>query len=136
MSDPRPKYLPKPAGLDRALFRAAIDTGRLHVQTCDDCGHHQHPPRYFCSECHSKSLGFAPVSGTGTVFSWTVSHFTTDRGWASEMPYATVVVELDEGPRIVGTFAGPNDELESGLAVTVRTEEKTPDFAYFWFDQA
>jgi uncharacterized OB-fold protein len=41
---------------------------KLYLQTCNDCGHWQHPPRTFCQQCWSDDIGFAPVSGRGHVF--------------------------------------------------------------------
>ena len=127
------KYVPKPYGLDRDFFHKAIEGG-VHVQRCQACGHNQHPPRYFCGACASRDLAFEPATGNATVYSWTVSHFTTDPGWMDELPYATVVAELDEGVRLVGSYSGEIDELEIGKPVTVRVEQKSDDFAYIWLD--
>jgi uncharacterized OB-fold protein len=128
------KYTPRPWGLDREFFRLALETGTIHVQRCNQCGRHQHPPRMFCAACASDDLGFVPTSNRGEVYSWTVSHFTTDPGWVDDLPYATVVVELAEGPRVVGTFSGDHAELRLGLPVTVRPEARSEDFAYLWVD--
>ena len=35
------------------------------------------------------------------MFSWTITHQAVDPAFADAWPYATVVVELDEGPRLV-----------------------------------
>jgi len=131
---PNTKYVPRPHGLDREFFRLAISTGKVHVQQCQSCGHHQHPPRRFCAACGSTDLGFVPTSNRGEVFSWTVSHFTTDSGWTGDVPYATVVVQLLEGPRLVGAWSGDPASLEIGQPVSVRPEERSDDFAFLWVD--
>lgn len=128
------KYIPRPHGLDREFYHLALATGLLHVQQCRSCGRHQHPPRRFCASCTSTDVAFVPTTNRGTVYSWTVSHFTVDSGWADDVPYATVVVELDEGPRIVGAFSGDPSVLELGMAVSVRPEARTEDFAFLWID--
>ena len=128
------KFVPKPHGLDREFFHLAIATGQVHLQRCETCAHFQHPPRYVCGDCGSLALGFTPVSGNGEVYSWTVSHFTTDPGWVDDVPYATVVVELTEGPRVVGAYTGLPADLDLGQPVHVRPEPKTDDFAFLWVD--
>lgn len=128
------KYTPRPHGLDREFFQLAISTGKVHVQTCTACGHHQHPPRRFCAQCGSMELGFTPTDNRGELYSWTVSHFTTDSGWVGDVPYATVVVQLPEGPRIVGAFNGDLTALEIGMPVSIRPEPRTEDFCFFWID--
>jgi uncharacterized protein len=128
------KYTPRPHGLDREFFRLAIETGKIHVQQCRACRHDQHPPRRFCAGCGSDDLGFVPTANRGEVYSWTVSHFTTDSGWVDDLPYATVVVQLPEGPRIVGAFTGDPSTLEIGMPVGIRPEARTEDFAFLWID--
>ena len=128
------KYVPRPHGLDREFFELAIRTGKVHVQQCRACGHTQHPPRRFCAACGATDLGFVPTANRGEVYSWTVSHFTTDAGWVGDVPYATVVVQLAEGPRVVGAWSGDPAHLEIGQPVSVRPEPRSDDFAFLWID--
>jgi uncharacterized protein len=128
------KYTPRPLGLDREFYRLAVETGKVHVQRCHACGHHQHPPRRFCAGCGSADLGFVPTANRGEVYSWVVSHFTVDTGWAGEVPFATVVVQLPEGPRLVGAFTGDPATLAIGQPVGIRPEARSDEFAFFWID--
>jgi hypothetical protein len=128
------KYVPRPSGLDLEFNRLAIATGKVHVQRCDACGHHQHPPRRFCASCGSTDLAFVPTANRGEVYSWTTSHFTVDTGWIDDVPFATVVVQLTEGPRIVGAYHGDPATLTIGQPVSVRPEARSDDFAFLWVD--
>jgi uncharacterized OB-fold protein len=38
------------------------------------------------------------------VFSYTITHQALDPAYADELPYAVLVVELEEGPRVVGNL--------------------------------
>lgn len=96
----RPR-LPQPAGLDAEWHRCAATTGRLHLQRCTDCGAFHHPPRYYCDACASPDWQFVPCAERGSVHSFTVTHRSVDPAWADQVPYTTVVVQLDEGPRLV-----------------------------------
>lgn len=127
------KLVPDPDGRNADFYRHAA-TGRLHVQQCTDCRAFYHPPRYLCRECGSSDLGFVPASGRGRIFSWTVTHRPVDLAWAAEIPYATLVVALHEGPRVVGALRGmAPDELALDLPVRAEIERVNDDFARIWF---
>lgn len=126
------KVVPSPDDLNLEFFQRIAATGQMHVQRCSDCGHHAHPPRYYCSQCFSPRYEFVPITGAGSVYSHTVSHFTAEAAWRDEIPYATVVVQLDEGPRIVGSAKVADPSLiRLGQRVRVVPERRTDDFAFF-----
>jgi len=131
------KQIPHPTELDLEFFEAAVRGGALHVQRCDDCGDHHHPPRMYCPSCFSGAYSFSEVSGRGTVYGHTVSHYTTEKAWKDQLPYLTIVVELDEGPRLVGTARGIEPgEVALGQSVRVVPETVADDFAYLWVEKA
>lgn len=131
------KQRPRPEDLDLEFFESATRTGRLHAQRCDACGDHHHPPRLYCPVCFSGEYSFAEVSGRGTVYGYTLSHFTSEKAWKDEVPYLTVVVELEEGPRLVGSARGIEpEEISLGLPVRIVPEKVADDFAYLWVERA
>ena len=135
-SSPTParKYIPATEGLNKEFFEINA-TGTLHLQQCGDCGAYRHPPRYYCPTCFSDRWHWEPVSGAGTVSSWVTTHYTVDRGWVDEVPYVNVVVQLEEGPRLLGALRGIDPEqLELGMAVAVVGETKRDDFVFFWVE--
>jgi uncharacterized OB-fold protein len=105
------RVVPDPVGLN-AEFYAHAATGTLHFQRCDDCATWRHPPRFLCAGCGSDRWSWQASSGRGRVFTWTVTHRQFDP--AFEPPYAIVVVETDEGVRVVGA---PRDLEPSDLAL-------------------
>lgn len=128
------KYLPETEGLNREFF-LQCSSGTLHLQRCADCGTYRHPPRYYCQHCFSERWDWEPSPGLGTVASWVTSHFTVDRGWVNELPYTTIVVQLDEGPRLVGAMrAMEGQEPSLGMPVRVVGETKRDDFVFFWVE--
>lgn len=125
------KYVPKPEGMALEFHRACVSTGLLHLQRCSDCDEFRHPPRWYCPKCHSKSYDFVPVSGEGTIYSMVINHYSVDRGWADDVPYTSAVVQLTEGPRVVGHLR----DVEPGGAglgqpVQVVVEPRGEDFAF------
>ncbi|GAC1570930.1 MAG: hypothetical protein NVS3B18_03650 [Candidatus Dormibacteria bacterium] len=126
------KVVPQPDDLNLELFQRIAATGRMHIQHCGDCGRHAHPPRYYCSQCSSPRYEFVEISGTGFVYSYTVSHYTAEAAWRDQVPYATVVVQLDEGPRIVGSARVADPSLiRLDQRVRVVPEQRGDDFAFF-----
>ena len=111
--------IPNPVGPSAEFYRFAAQ-GDLRLQRCADCNTWRHPPRHRCAACGSDTTTWEPVSGRGRVFSWTITHRQLDP--AFEVPYAVVVVELDEGPRLVGNLAGDLGGLALDRPVVVEVE--------------
>jgi uncharacterized OB-fold protein len=131
------KQIPHPGELDYEFFAVASRTGKLHVQRCTACGDAHHPPRLYCPKCFAGGSEFAEVSGRGVVYSHTKSHYSAEKAWRDMVPYATIVVELEEGPRIVGSARGFElDDIKIGVPVRVVTETVDEDFVYMWVEPA
>src|SRR5438477_11198527 len=112
-------------------MRPFWDAARRHqlvVQCCDGCGLRRFPARDICSRCLSRDAMWVPVSGRGTIFSWAVMHQVYHPGFASEVPYALVVVALDEGARLVSNLVGcPPDAIRADMPVEAVFEDVTPE---------
>lgn len=126
-------YIPEPEGPTAEFYRHAQD-GTVHLQRCASCGAFRHPPRLACAHCGSAESHWVPSRGRGTLFSWTVTHFPFDRGWAGETPYVTAIVELEEGVRLLGHLEtdAPGD-LKIGLGLVTHVQPMTDSFAFLTF---
>ncbi len=123
-----PKPLPAVDDLTRPFWQAAAQH-QLVIQRCQECGYFNHPPRPLCDACLSQRLAFVPVSGRGTVYSYTVMHQPNVAGFEKEIPYINVLIELDEQPRLFMVSYLPMSEqakLRIGGQVEV-TFEKIDD---------
>lgn len=125
-------FTPRPEWLVLDWHRACLEAGMLTIQRCGGCGVWRHPPRRFCARCASPDAGFEPVRGTGVVRSLAVSHRSMDPGWQAEVPFATLVVELDEGPRVLAATHARPDDVAIGTHVTCTIEARSEDFALLW----
>ena len=113
---------------EMAPFFEAARRQQLVVQRCRGCGTLRFPARDRCSACLAREAEWVPVSGRGTVFSFAVMHQVYHPGFASEVPYAVVVIALDEGARLVSNLVGcPPDEIRADMAVEVVFEDVTPE---------
>src|SRR5204863_6120151 len=79
-------------------FWDAAKRGVLESQRCQSCGHFQHPPYATCTQCVSTDLRFEPVRGLGTIYAYTIMYHTGDKRFAAAVPYASIIVELDDAP--------------------------------------
>ena len=126
----RTPYLPTPQGLNAEFYRKALG-GTLHLQRCSACRRFAHPPRYRCATCGSDRFEWVPSAGRGKLFSWTVSHIAFDRGWTEELPYATGIIELEEGVRLVGALEGVDRAaLAIGLDLRMRLTPLSDGFVF------
>jgi len=91
-----PKPLPVPDELSSGYWDAAA-RGVLALPRCEVCHRYALPPTAVCPECGSTDPRFtvAEVAGGGTVRSWTVVRDTFLPGFADDVPYVLVDVELD-----------------------------------------
>jgi uncharacterized OB-fold protein len=129
MADSRPvPPLPRPLpDQDSAPFWAGCREGRLLLQVCPDCRAPRYPPRPMCPACGTIGADWVAASGRGKVYSWVVPHHPVHPALVDAVPYGVVLVELDEGPRMVSNLI---DTEPDEIAVDQRVEvvfEKVDD---------
>lgn len=68
--------------------------GELLIHRCPACDYYVHPPVNFCPQCEGRNVGPQPVSGRGTVESFTVVH----QQWVPNLrvPYVLALVTIAE----------------------------------------
>ena len=118
-----PKPVPVPDEGSRPFWEAAA-SHVLAIQCCDNCGWYSYPPVMICPNClsYERSFRYQPVSGRGTVRTWTVMRDAFLPGFRPDVPYVVVSVELEEqaGLKIVGRLVdGPEAPLAIGAPVEV-----------------
>ena len=79
-------------------FWDAAKAGLLKLQRCQACRRFQHPPYPTCVNCMAIDLAFEAVSGKGTIYTYTIMYHTGDQRFAAAVPYASIIVELDDAP--------------------------------------
>jgi hypothetical protein len=76
----------------------------LVIQRCTACGELRWPPLAGCPECRSRDTTWDEVAPSGTIWSFVVYHRAFAAELKNEIPYTVVMVELDDGPYLVGRF--------------------------------
>lgn len=123
-----PKQSPIPDAIDKPFWDACNEE-RLVVQHCSSCDRLQHPPRATCAQCGSGDhLGWKPMSGRGTIYSYGVVFDTPIETLQADQPFNLATIQLDDDPAInmLSHLPGaPIDNVPIGAAVAV-VFETTP----------
>jgi uncharacterized OB-fold protein len=135
-----PSALPAPQpDLDDLPFWEFCNKRELRIQQCVDCGTLRHPPMPACPSCRSSRTTWHAVPGTGSVYSFTICHYSAHASLASVVPYNVSVILLDGTPdiRIVSNVidAAP-EELCIGLRVELAWEAWSSEFTLPRFRKA
>ncbi len=110
--------------------------GVLRVQRCDDCGTPRFPASRFCPHCLSESTSWVATEGRGAVWSWCVFHRAYFKGFEPELPYAVVLVQLDEGIRLYSNLVDvPRDRIRIGMRVRAVFDAVTDDVTLVKFQE-
>ena len=113
------RLLPVPEP-DNQPYWDALRAGQLRIQRCTACDTLRHAPQPQCPKCRSTEHEWALMSGRGAVYSYVVTHQPTNPAFRDRTPFATVLVELEEGPRLYSNLTDvPPDEITIGLPVEV-----------------
>jgi uncharacterized OB-fold protein len=117
------KAVPRPTP-ETQPFWDGCAAGELRLQRCTSCdGGHYFPPRPFCPRCLSDQVEWEAVSGRGTLHTYVINHRAAP---GFEPPSAIAVIQLAEGPRMMGNLVGIDQtpealELDLPLQVTFET---------------
>jgi uncharacterized OB-fold protein len=123
------KPVPEPDERSRPFYDGTL-RGELMLQRCGACGTWMWPVKSRCTSCFGDDLAWTPARGTGTLYSFTLVHQVFHPGFASEVPYNVVMVDLDEGVRLITNVVGvPNDGLRVGMALAVTFERISNELA-------
>ncbi|MBQ0725569.1 MAG: OB-fold domain-containing protein [Cycloclasticus sp.] len=128
------KPLPTPDGDSQALWDG-LKNGKLLLQHCDDCGHVQYYQQGMCRLCQSTKLRHQAASGKGTIYSYSVVYRAPGPAFKDDVPYAVLLVQLEEGPRMISSLVGKNfDALDFDVAVRLTTAAISDEISLPYFE--
>ncbi len=129
------KPLPALDGVSTEYWKAAAE-GRLLIQQCPKCGHKQWYPRALCTAC-AADPEWLECSGRGEVHTFTVVRQYGAKPFRDELPYVIAMVELEEGPMILGAVTDVDpDDVRIGMAVTVYFVKAADDVGILYWRPA
>jgi uncharacterized OB-fold protein len=86
-------------------YNEALKQNKLLGLKCQACGTITVPPKMVCRQCTSPDLEISELKGSGKIRTFTTV-FVAAEGREEELPYTIVMVELNEGPWIMGNLTG------------------------------
>ena len=96
---------------DTAAFWKGVARDELLVQRCGSCDAWVWQPRPICPRCQTPEPAWHAVSGNGSVASWIVERPPVLPAYADMVPFVILLVELDEGVRMIGYLVDDGGEL-------------------------
>ena len=115
-------------------FWQALKEHVFKLQKCDDCGSCRYIPTEICARCGSETWTWTPVTGRGTVHTYTVIHRGPTPAYQADAPYMIAHVDLDEGPRVIGNLEGCEPaQVRIGMPVEIVYQDVTDDWTLFKF---
>lgn len=118
-------------------FWDACRKGKFLIQRCRSCGKYQYHYRGFCSHCWTGQIEDVAASGRGTVWSHTVIYRNRTPGFAEEVPYVVVLVELEEGVKVISNVVNCDPEsVRIGMPVKLTFVTATEEWRIPMFEPA
>jgi uncharacterized OB-fold protein len=108
--------VPEPSAVS-APYWDATRKHQLVMQRCAGCRHLVWYPRHVCPHCGEFSLQWERLSGQGVVHAVSVHHRAAHPAFADRVPYAVVLVDLDEGARIMSNVFGSPPSVGDAVSV-------------------
>ena len=109
-------------------FREGLRGGKLLGLKCNECGGYTAPPRKVCAACGSENMDVVPLSGKGTIQTFTVINVAPE-GFTP--PFVVAMAEMEEGPWLMGNVEGIEPEKTTmdiiGRKVTVGCKDIPAD---------
>lgn len=105
---------------------------KLMAAKCQKCGALLLPPRPMCIKCLSTSLEWVELKKSGKLLTYTVIHVPPAQ-FQSLAPYAVGIIELEEGPRLLGMLRNIDlEKIKIGMELTVDFDTTMPSVWPTW----
>jgi len=132
----KPVPNPEHPELTRPFWEAAKQH-RLVIPWCGRCSEYFWYPRQVCPRCLQDGWEWAPVSGKGRLYSFTLVYQPQNPVFNEEIPYPFAMIQLDEGVRIVSNIVDcVIEDLRVDMPLEVTFEDVTDEWTLFKFHPA
>lgn len=125
-------------GPDAAAFWEGVARGQLVLPRCRSCDQLFFYPRTTCPGCGSRDHTDEQMSGDGIVHAFAIHHVPPPGYDRSHVPFVTALVELAEGPRVMGLLrADPHpDAVRCDMSVRAAFTVDAAGNPAFYFEPA
>jgi uncharacterized OB-fold protein len=101
-------------------FYQGLHRGRLLYLRCETCARALPYGAGLCPRCPESTIGWEPSAGRGEVRARATYH----RSYREDLPapYNVVIVQLDEGPRLLGRLSVEAESIMAGARVRAQID--------------
>jgi uncharacterized protein len=113
-------------------FVEFLKNNEMRATVCKSCGKKFFPPRSDCDACFSNDMDWFPISGEGTLITYTRAMYAP-AGFEKDVPYTLGVAEFPEGVHVFGRLDKnlAEDAIKPGMKVKIRIIDLGDDrFSY------
>jgi len=129
------RALPQRTAENARLWDSCVEHA-MELQRCSACRKFWYFPSPICPHCSSLEFKWEPISGLGTVHSFTWVHRPAP-GFEELVPYVYALVELEEGQIVATNIVNTSEEeLVIGLPVQIHYYDAAPDVTLPLFEPA
>jgi hypothetical protein len=100
-------------------FIEFLEQGKIMGTQCKDCGLHFFPPRADCYRCFSGNIEWFPVSGTGTLITYSTLAYGPV-GFEGDLPYTIALLDYGDY-KVFGRIAKEIPEAEVHVGMRMET---------------
>jgi uncharacterized protein len=122
------KPLPTPLAEDKE-FWAGTKRHEFSLKKCRQCGAFVWFTQSMCHVCQSMEFDWAKSSGKGKVYTYNIVYRSFTPGFTEkDVPYINVLVDLDEGARMLSNLSDCKPEdVKIGMPVEIYFDDVTPE---------
>ena len=132
MTDVQASRIEPPLDDDIKTFWDGTREQQLLIPTCRSCGNPFWYPRPTCPRCLNTDIDWRPSSGAGEVAAVSVMYRPANPLMADKVPYAVVLVDLDDGIRLMSNMVEIDaSDVRVGMRVELVWEALT-DGRHLW----
>jgi len=119
---------------DSEAFWASTRAHEMRLQRCARCRKFRFYPSEACHFCASLEYEWVPISGKGTIHTWSVLERAKGTPYEHHTPIAIILVELEEGPIVMSNLIDYEEQdLAIDRRVTIDYEDVTDEVTVFVF---
>jgi uncharacterized OB-fold protein len=102
----------------------------LRMQKCRQCGYTRYPVSIVCPKCSSMEAEWTPLSGRGSVYTFTVYRVAYHPAFKDDIPYVVAIIQLAEGPRMESNIIGCKvEDVKVEMPVIVSFDDVTEEIS-------
>ena len=100
---------------------------QLTGYVCRNCGWTDFHAANLCPRCNG-NVKQSVFAGKGKIVTYTAIRYPP-KGFENQAPYVVAIIDIENGPRVIGRVSNSADEVKIGSSVTLRsTKEDTLEF--------